>query len=309
MKRILNHISGDRPVWAIATLLAIFSFLPVYSSSSNRAYLYGNGNTIGYIFKHLIHLFLGFSIMYGAHKIPYNYYKGISLLMIPVIIVLLAYTIFQPEMSDSMTNSSSWIKIPVLGFTFQPSTLASSILLIYIARYLAKIKDDVVTFSKAEVYDSRLESNSFDFAVSNGVFHHLKHSKIEKAIEEVSRVLKPNGWFWYYIDGEGAIAMELWDASVEILKEVPTLQIETILKVMNLSRNKMVFVMDGLSAVYIHSSLEETTSMLQKYGFSNFKRLTGGEPTDFDLDVVESDPYGKEKFGCGDLRILCQLVN
>jgi cell division protein FtsW len=68
--------------------------------------------------------------------------------MIPVIIVLLAYTIFQPVMSDSMTNSSRWIKIPVLGFTFQPSTLASSILLIYIARYLAKIKDDVVTFSK-----------------------------------------------------------------------------------------------------------------------------------------------------------------
>ena len=70
------------------------------------------------------------------------------MLMIPVIIVLLAYTIFQPVMSDSMTNSSRWIKIPVLGFTFQPSTLASSILLIYIARYLAKIKDDVVTFSK-----------------------------------------------------------------------------------------------------------------------------------------------------------------
>jgi len=167
---------------------------------------------------------------------------------------------------------------------------------------------DVVSFSKALVYDSKLESNSYDFAVSNGVFHHLNHTNIEKAIEEVSRVLKPNGWFWYYIDGEGAIAMELWDASVEILKEVPTLQIEAILKTMNLSRNKMVFVMDGLSAIYIHSSLEDTTSMLEKYGFSNFKRLTGGEPTDFDLDVVESDPYGAEKFGCGDLRLLCQLV-
>ena len=148
MRKILNHISGDRPIWAIATLLAIFSFLPVYSSSSNLAYLYGNGNTLGYIFKHLIHLFLGFSIMYGAHKIPYNYYKGISLLMIPVIIVLLAYTIFQPVFSDSMTNTNRWIKIPVLGFTFQPSTLASSILLIYIARYLAKVKDDVISFSK-----------------------------------------------------------------------------------------------------------------------------------------------------------------
>jgi ubiquinone/menaquinone biosynthesis C-methylase UbiE len=179
------------------------------------------------------------------------------------------------------------------------------------SKKVSEYKDlkEVVSFSKAEVYDSKLESNSFDFAVSNGVFHHLKHSNIEKAIEEVSRVLKPNGWFWYYIDGEGAISMDLWDASVEILKEVPILKIETILNSMNLSRNKMVHVMDAMSATYIHSSLEETTSVLKKYGFSNFKRLTGGEPTDFDLDVVESDPYGKEKFGCGDLRILCQLVD
>ena len=86
-------------------------------------------------------------------------------------------------------------------------------------------------------------------------------------------------------------------------------RIETILNSMNLLRNKMVHVMDALSATYKHSTLEETTSMLEKYGFSNFKRLTGGESTDFDLDVVESDPYGEEKFGCGDLRLLCQLVN
>ena len=148
MKKIIEHIEGDKTIWAIAAILAIFSFLPVYSASSNLANLYGSGNTLGYVFKHLIHLFLGFTIMYAAHKIPYNYYKGISLLMIPVIIVLLAYTIFQPSLSDTMTNTNRWIKIPVLGFTFQPSTLASTILLIYIVRYFAKIKDEIISFSK-----------------------------------------------------------------------------------------------------------------------------------------------------------------
>ena len=71
--------------------------------------------------------------------------------MIPVILVLLAYTIFQPSITDSMTNSSRWIRIPILGFGFQPSTLASIIILIYVARYLSKIKDKIITFSYATI--------------------------------------------------------------------------------------------------------------------------------------------------------------
>jgi cell division protein FtsW len=47
-----------------------------------------------------------------------------------------------------MTNSSRWIRIPILGFGFQPSTLASIIILIYVARYLSKIKDKIITFSQ-----------------------------------------------------------------------------------------------------------------------------------------------------------------
>jgi len=148
MNKFLLNIKGDKPLWVIFILLASFSFLPVYSAASNLAYLYGDGNTFNYLFKHFIHLSLGFLIMYMVHKVPYRYFKGISILMIPVILVLLAYTIFQPSITDSMTNSSRWIKIPILGFGFQPSTLASIIILIYVARYLSKIKDKIITFSQ-----------------------------------------------------------------------------------------------------------------------------------------------------------------
>jgi len=133
----------------VFVLLASFSFLPVYSSASNLAYLYGDGNTFGYLFKHFIHLSLGFFLMYMVHKIPYKYFRGISILMIPVILVLLAYTIFQPGISESMTNSNRWIRIPIVGLGFQPSTLASIIILIYVARYLSKIKDKLITFSQS----------------------------------------------------------------------------------------------------------------------------------------------------------------
>jgi len=148
VNNIFANIKGDKTLWAVLILLAGFSFLPVYSAASNLAYISGSGNTFNYLFKHFIHLSLGFTFMYLMQKIPYHYFRGISILMIPVVIVLLLYTIFQPSLTDSLTNTNRWIKIPFVGFTFQPSTLAGVILMIYVSRYLAKIKDIDVRFSQ-----------------------------------------------------------------------------------------------------------------------------------------------------------------
>ena len=148
MNNIFANIQGDKTLWAVLILLAGFSFLPVYSAASNLAYVSGSGNTFNYLFKHFIHLSLGFTFMYLMQKIPYHYFRGISILMIPVVIVLLLYTIFQPSVTDSLTNTNRWIKIPFVGFTFQPSTLAGVILMMYVSRYLAKIKDIDVRFSQ-----------------------------------------------------------------------------------------------------------------------------------------------------------------
>ncbi|WP_347924471.1 FtsW/RodA/SpoVE family cell cycle protein [Pontimicrobium sp. SW4] len=148
MQLVFNNLKGDRLIWAIAALLAIFSFLPVYSAASNLAYISGDGNTFNYFVKHFVHLFLGFAIMYGVHKVPYRYFRGLSMVMIPVVLVLLAATMFQPETSESLTNAKRWIKMPIVGFTFQPSTLASVVLMVYVARYLSKIKDKTVTFKE-----------------------------------------------------------------------------------------------------------------------------------------------------------------
>jgi len=148
MQTLFNNIKGDKLIWAIAALLAIFSFLPVYSAASNLAYTGGNGNTFNYFVKHFMHLFLGFAIMYGVHKIPYRYFRGLSMIMIPVVLVLLAVTMLQPSEAESLTNARRWIKVPFVGFTFQPSTLASVVLMVYVARYLSKIKEKKVSFSE-----------------------------------------------------------------------------------------------------------------------------------------------------------------
>jgi len=147
LNKIYQHIKGDKTIWAVVTLLALFSFLPVYSSSSNLAYLYGDGNTFKFLLKHFAHLLLGFAILYGIHKVPYHYFKGLSIIGIPIVVLLLFVTMSQGTTIDG-ANASRWIRVPFVGVTFQTSTLASVVLLTYIARYLSRIKDKTVSFKE-----------------------------------------------------------------------------------------------------------------------------------------------------------------
>ena len=148
MQTLFDNIKGDRLIWAIVALLAIFSFLPVYSAASNLAYIGSNGSTFSFFVKHFMHLFLGFSIMYGVHKIPYRYFRGLSLIMIPIVLILLIVTMFQGITIDG-ANASRWIQIPIVGMSFQTSTLASVVLMVYVARYMSKIKDKDITFKSS----------------------------------------------------------------------------------------------------------------------------------------------------------------
>lgn len=148
MQNVFQHIKGDRLIWAIITLLAIFSFLPVYSAASNLAYTSAVGSTFSFFLKHFMHLFLGFAIMYGIHKIPYRYFKGLSIVMIPVVIGLLILTLLQGKTIDG-ANASRWIQIPVVGMSFQTSTLAAVVLMVYVARYLSKISEQTITFKQS----------------------------------------------------------------------------------------------------------------------------------------------------------------
>ncbi|MCF7567625.1 FtsW/RodA/SpoVE family cell cycle protein [Sabulilitoribacter arenilitoris] len=148
MQTLFKNIKGDRLIWAIVALLAILSFLPVYSAASNLAYRGGNGNTFAFFVKHFMHLFLGFAIMYGVHKIPYRYFRGLSLIMIPIVLVLLSVTMLQGTTIEG-ANASRWIQIPIVGMSFQTSTLASVVLMVYVARYMSKIKDKTVTFKES----------------------------------------------------------------------------------------------------------------------------------------------------------------
>lgn len=145
MINLFKNIEGDKAIWAIVGFMALLSFLPIYSASTNLVYVANNGTTTFHLFKHAFLLACGFMIIYGVHKIPYRYFSGGSVLMLPLVIILLIYTLSKGTTIGG-ANASRWIQIPFIGIGFQTSTLAGLILMIYVSRYLAQNKDKEFTF-------------------------------------------------------------------------------------------------------------------------------------------------------------------
>ena len=148
MQSLFKHLRGDRVIWALVAMLAIFSFMPVYSASTNLVYVVGNGSTIGHLIKHAALLLMGFSIMFAVHKIPYRYFSGGAVLMYPVVIVLLIYTLAQGTTIGG-ANASRWIRVPIVGVGFQTSTLAALVLMVYVARYISRNRDKEIKFKES----------------------------------------------------------------------------------------------------------------------------------------------------------------
>jgi cell division protein FtsW len=152
MKQLISNLKGDKGIWSFVALLALFSFMPVFSASSNLAYLgHGTGNTLGYLVKHLAHICIGFLIIYGVHRVPYHYFRAISKVALPVVWILLLYTLVKGTVIAG-ANASRWIQVPFIGISFQTSTLASVVLFIFVARYLSKSREIPITF-KASLWE------------------------------------------------------------------------------------------------------------------------------------------------------------
>jgi len=148
MQAIFKYIKGDRVIWAVVLLLAIFSVLVVYSSIVTLAYKYQGGNTEYYLFKHSIIILIGLALMYFAHKVNYRYYSRISQIGLFLAIPLLLFTLLT---GTTINDASRWLMIPIINQTFQTSDLAKLALIMFLARMLSKRQDHIKDFNQAFV--------------------------------------------------------------------------------------------------------------------------------------------------------------
>lgn len=159
-----------------------------------------------------------------------------------------------------------------------------------------------VKFKVGDVKKLPFNNGTFDFVCSAGVLHH-SGVNLNKLINEHSRVIKKNGYFFIFITSKGGLLKETWDFSRRILKNVP------IEHIYNYLENKISPLrMQGfIDHIYTSNqpTLRVTLEKILLKNFSKIKRLNGVPGADLTPEIYKGDRYYKKRFGEGDLRYLC----
>lgn len=132
---ILEKTKGDRWIWLIIFALSFISILAVYSSTGALAYKSGQAVEKLFFAKHLVFVLVGIALIYLTHLMNYKYFAGISKILMIITIPLLLYTLI---FGVNLNDASRWVRIPIIGITFQTSDVAKLALITYLARTLSK---------------------------------------------------------------------------------------------------------------------------------------------------------------------------
>lgn len=144
--KLLDKTKGDRWIWLIIILLSLISIMVVYSSTSTLAFKRGVGVEKLLLTKHVVFVLIGIAMIYVSHLLDYRYYAGISKVLMIITIPLLIYTLI---FGANVNDASRWVKIPVIGLTFQTSDLAKLSLITFLARMLTRKQENIKDVKEA----------------------------------------------------------------------------------------------------------------------------------------------------------------
>lgn len=133
-----NNLQGDRVIWAVVFILSMISILVVYSSIGTLAYKWAVSPE-KYLITHTMHILIGLTAMWFAHRVDYRYYSKLSRVALWISVPLLIYTFTN---GTTINDAARWIQIPVIG-SFQPSDFASLALIVNLASMLSKRQQNI----------------------------------------------------------------------------------------------------------------------------------------------------------------------
>lgn len=134
----MEWFKGDKVLWAVIILISLFSIFPVYSASTNLQYIVNTGTTTSHLLKHALFVVVGLGIMRGIGFFRYEHIGKLSGFLLGITVLLLIWATFTGQQIDG-ASASRWINVG--GISFQPSTFAYLMLIVYICRYLTKSVD------------------------------------------------------------------------------------------------------------------------------------------------------------------------
>lgn len=134
-----ENLKGDKVIWGVVFALSLISILVVYSSIGTLAYKRAISPE-RLIITHTLHVIIGLTAMWFAHKVDYRYYSKLSRFGMWISIPLLIYTFTN---GTTINDAARWITIPFIGTSFQPSDLASLALIVNLASMLSKRQQNI----------------------------------------------------------------------------------------------------------------------------------------------------------------------
>ena len=134
---------GDRVIWGLIVVFAIFSLLAVYSSSVSIAFARHGGNTTFFLKSQGVMLLFCITIIIVTSHLPYRIYSSLAGFFLIISFILLILTLI---FGVRINEAARWIEIPGTGFRIQTSDLAKTALVIYLARMLSKYQHELKDF-------------------------------------------------------------------------------------------------------------------------------------------------------------------
>lgn len=141
----LNKLwEGDRQIWTILFILSLLSIPVVLSSVHTLTETY-NVSPFTFLIRQLRNIALGIFAALAFFFVPLKRLNSWAAFMWIFSIALLIYTsLFATEFNEARR----WLRIPIVGISFQPSDLAKITLIILMAQRISSKQDNIKNFKE-----------------------------------------------------------------------------------------------------------------------------------------------------------------
>jgi len=128
----------DKPLLIVMLVFMVFGLIMILSASSMASYMRYNNSVYFYFIRQGIFLLVGLVAFLIAVYFPSKLFKNIS----PFLIIILIISLFGLTIYGSVYNSSQgWYDLKII--TVQPSEIGKIIIILYLAYYYNKHKDEL----------------------------------------------------------------------------------------------------------------------------------------------------------------------
>lgn len=161
---------------------------------------------------------------------------------------------------------------------------------------------DKLDYRFGSVLQIPLDDESVDIAWSNSVIHLT--GDYDTCIRELTRVLRPSGTLYIYVNSEFGLFGLLLGALQVISKQIPESLYRHYLTELGVSAGRISWMVPSVYLPYRGKPRREVEALLRKHGLKKLRRLTRGIALDQIEQVSAGLPFAEAKYGEAQLKYL-----